>query len=408
MIRSTNVLFPVVFSQWLVSLADGLLLPFVNLYMVRDLGFHPALAGTVLGLAGVGLIIGQLPGGALADRYGTRPVIVAGLLVGGTADFAASLTHNPILFALSYGTSLLSAGIMSPAFYQAVTRMQRAENLRSVSFLIAAQNGGIAGGALLALPLVSAHLHDIFYAAAVVDAIGACVATVFIRGDSAHRSPAPFKLRDWLYLPPRGPRTFWPIALAGFLTGVIYSQMWSTVPTVWANSGGRVTAFALLWVFNGGAIFFLEPRISRSLERRRNPLSWVAGASLIYAASVGVFAFGVGLGTIILGFVVLTSAELLYEPFPPTFYADAAPRGLTARYQGAGNLANAAGIMIGPVVGDSLLQWTHATTVWVAMVFLGGLAAFSVLHAQRPATSRSRPMGFDVVPSAIEMREFDD
>lgn len=382
MVRSTKMYFPLTLSQWMVSLADGLLLPFVNIYMVHTLRFGPALAGTILGISGLGLLVGQLPGGALADRFGVKAVIVIGLFLAALANVAASLTHSPVLFAISYGTSLLASGGTSPAFYQAAMHVAEKKNLQSAGTLIAAQNGGMAGGALLALPLLlSAHLHALFIVAGVVDIIGGVIAMSFLSMEPLDRPRTPFRLSDWIYVPPRRQRIFWPIALAGFLTGILYSQMWSTVPTVWIHAGSP-TIFALMWFFNGLAIFLLERRISRGLENR-NPFWWMAGASIIYALAIAIFSVGVSLLTLILSFAILTSAEMLYEPFPPVFFAAAAPRGLKARYQGAGNLANATGVVIGPVVGDMLLQWNGTQVVWTAMALLGSMAALSVLRARR-------------------------
>ena len=386
----------------MVSLADGLLIPFVNLYMVHSLGFQPALAGAILGLSGLGLVLGQLPGGALADRFGYRRVIVIGFLVAGLANLSALVTRNPIVFGISYGIALFASGSMSPAFYQVASQIKTQSNLRSVGTLIAAQNGGIAMGALLAWPLVASNMHEIFLAAAFLDAGGALMAVWLVRASQAI-PPAPrtpFRLSDWIYLPPRGKRLFWPIALAGFLTGVLYSQMWSTVPTVWVKTGGSASIFSLLWFFNGASIFLVERRISRGLERC-NPFFWLAGASVIYGLAVGIFNIGMSLATLCASFAVLTLAEMLYEPLPPVFYATAAPGGMKARYQGAGNLANALGIVLGPVIGELLLQGGRQQFVWTLMAVLGVLAAVSVLSARRSEGSTT----FHVQRISQEARE---
>lgn len=368
----------------MVSLADGLLIPFVNLYMVHSLKFDPALAGAILGLSGLGLVLGQLPGGALADRFGYRRVIVIGFLVAGLANLSALVTRNPIVFGISYGIALFASGSMSPAFYQVAAQIGTQSNLRSVGTLIAAQNGGIAMGALAAWPLVAHNMHDIFLVASLLDVGGALLAIWLVRATQPvpPPTPRPFRLSDWMYIPPRGQRTFWPIALAGFLTGLLYSQMWSTVPTVWVKAGGNASVFSILWFANGAVIFLVERRISRGLERR-NPFGWLAGASVIYGLAVGIFNIGVSLTTLCASFAVLTLAEMLYEPLPPMFYAKAAPRGMKARYQGAGNLANSLGIVMGPVVGDLLLQGGRLQIVWTLMAVLGVLAALAVMSARR-------------------------
>jgi MFS family permease len=138
-----------------------------------------------------------------------------------------------------------------------------------------------------------------------------------------------------------------------------------------------------------------EQRVSRLLERY-NPYAWMAVACLVYAVAVSLFNIRMGLITLISSFVILTLAELIYEPFPPTLYAKAAPLHLKARYQGAGNLAAATGLVIGPVVGELLLQWGGARTVWSVMTVAGIGAAIAVhqgrVYAHKdPLLSHSPP-----------------
>lgn len=407
MIRNTSKLAPIVCSQGLVSLADGLLIPFVSLYLVRNLGLSPVLAGTILGLSGIGLIVGPIVGGALADRWGGRPTIIMGLAMAGSADVVAALTREPWLFALAYGLSLLASGSMGPAFYQAALKIGGSRPLRSAATLIAVQNGGIAAGALLAWPLLGAHLWDIFILAASVDGIGTGLALLFVR-ESAQQAPfTTFRWGDWIYLPPLNQRQFWPIAMAGLLTGVLYSQMWSTVPTAWIEGKTTTSFFALLWFVNGAAIFMAERRVARLLERY-NPYVWMATASLLYAVAIGLLNITMSLATLIFSFVILTLGELIYEPFPPTLYGAAAPAHLKARYQGAGNLAAATGLVIGPIIGELLLQWGGARVVWSAMMLVGVGAALAVQLGRIRAQKHPTPTPSQIPPHFKQERKHHD
>ncbi|PSR23886.1 MAG: hypothetical protein C7B45_00970 [Sulfobacillus acidophilus] len=381
MIRNSTKLFPIVFSQGMVSLAEGLLIPFVSLYLVRSLGLSPVLAGTILGVSGIGLILGPIVGGALADRCSPRLVIVSGLAWAGSANVVAAVTHDLWLFAFAYGLSLLASSSISPALYQTALK-SAGHPLRSTATLIAVQNGAVAAGALVAWPLLGSHIGNIFVLAATVNGMGAILALILV-GPSTQPAASPsFQWVDWIYLPSLKERQFWSIAAAGFLTGVLYSQMWSTVPTAWLEGQTATGFFALLWFLNGCAIFIAEQRVSRLLERY-NPYVWMTAACLVYAFAVGLLNIKMSLITLVTSFVMLTLAELIYEPFPPTLYAKAAPLHFKARYQGAGNLAAATGLVIGPIVGELLLQWGGDRTVWSAMTIIGVCAAL-VVHQGRP------------------------
>ncbi|MDA8206219.1 MAG: aminotransferase class III-fold pyridoxal phosphate-dependent enzyme [Thermaerobacter sp.] len=383
-IRYTKELLPVIFSQWIVSLADGVLIPFVSIYLVRDLGLAPAWVGIIVGISGLGIVAGQLPGGALADRLGVSRMIVVGLTVAACANLLAGLTRNPVLFGAAYGVAFFASASISPAFYgAAAAQVGQGKNLRSVGLLITAQNGGIAAGALVAWPFLSMHLGSIFFLAAFIDVVGIGVAWRFVTRPQPDRGPRAFQWSDWISLPPRENRMFWPVALAGFLLGVLYSQMWSTVPIVWAHRAGAASVFALLWFLNGAAIFTCERPIARALEHR-SPKFWMAAAGIIYGMALGLFNLGDTLPVLVVSFGVLTLAELIYEPFPPTFYSAAAPTGHQARFQAAGNVTNAAGLVVGPVIGDLLLQWNRPDLVWSLMAVLGLLSALSIVRARTP------------------------
>ncbi|MCL4352659.1 MAG: hypothetical protein M1318_08465, partial [Firmicutes bacterium] len=82
----------------------------------------------------------------------------------------------------------------------------------------------------------------------------------------------------------------------------------------------------------------------------------------------------------VVAFLVVTMGELVYEPLPPGEYAEQAPKGFGARYQGAGSFFNAMGMVIGPVLGGIILSGWGKLGLWFLMGGLGLAAAILIGH----------------------------
>ena len=74
-------------SVWLLSLimlinrSGAMVLPFMTLYLTKDLGFTLTAAGWVMGAYGLGSITGAYVGGYLTDKYGYYHIQLYSLLL---------------------------------------------------------------------------------------------------------------------------------------------------------------------------------------------------------------------------------------------------------------------------------------------------------------------------------------
>src|SRR5512145_253064 len=71
----------VVGTQFIDVIGNTLLFPFFALYVTQKFGVGMTEAGIILGTNSFAGIIGSTIGGALADRYGRRGIILFGLVV---------------------------------------------------------------------------------------------------------------------------------------------------------------------------------------------------------------------------------------------------------------------------------------------------------------------------------------
>src|SRR5947208_15003646 len=85
--RNRTALYGLVGSIFVSGTGIGSLLPILPLYL-RDRGASYALVGVIVGSALVAQALGQWPAGLLAERFGQREMMVAGLTIAGLAPVA--------------------------------------------------------------------------------------------------------------------------------------------------------------------------------------------------------------------------------------------------------------------------------------------------------------------------------
>lgn len=391
------------------ALGDGFFFPFTALYLTRVHGVPPEQVGLIMAAAGVGSLLGRLPGGALTDRFGFKPVVLAGMTGAGAAVIAAGFAPSTTTFALAYASLSFLVWGSYPAFTHGLASLapaHRREEAFSIMNLL--QNAAIAIGPMVGAWLVSRDFRILFVADGVSFFIFVLIVGIFVpgrpgeaRAGSGAAAPAPTtpesrslrrvgrELRKVFWLPPVAERAFWRVALATFLATVFYSQMGSTLPIDIETRFGQAQWYSLLWTVNGGMIALFQIPMTRwtgRYPRRRR----MAAAMLIYAGAALTFLVARPIWPYVLAFVVLTTGEMLFNPLVPAEYAALAPEGQGGRYQAAGSFAQGAGQALGPLVGGQLLGRLGHDVLWYAMAGTALLASWIVRPAPPQPAAASR------------------
>ena len=140
----------VVISTFIWGLGEGLFIFFLPLALQRW-NSDAVQIGAVLSMIGVTMAVVQVPAGYFSDRFGTRPLIFASLLLGiASAIVMAAARSLPIFVAglLAYGcTSFISAPMNSyVTSLRGSWTVQRALTFRAAAFQVGAVFGPILGG----------------------------------------------------------------------------------------------------------------------------------------------------------------------------------------------------------------------------------------------------------------------
>src|SRR2546423_4956771 len=165
------------FATNLINRAGMMVLPFLIIYLTRELGFSPGEAGLAFALYGGAAIIAGPVAGRLSDRIGELPIMRGSLLLSGTVVLLFPLAHSR---AAVYGMTIIWAAcaeMFRPASLAAITHVVAPAERKAAYALnrLAINLGMSVGPALGGFPAVAS-----FRAMFIVDALTTIIAGVVL------------------------------------------------------------------------------------------------------------------------------------------------------------------------------------------------------------------------------------
>lgn len=369
------------------SVGQGAIIPVVAL-SARALGASVGVAGLVVALIGIGQICADLPGGALAARFGERNAMVAASAVAAVALVACLFARS--LWVL--GPAIFVTG-MAGAVWQLARQSYLTEIVpvpirgRAMSTLGGMQRVGMFVG-----PFVGAGVMHFVgtpgaYAVHLVAAVIAAVALLVVPDVSRQHTAVAAESTISVI------RRHWPVlrtlGFAVLLVGAVRASRQVVVP-LWAEHVGLgAAATSLIYGVSGAVDMLLFYPAGKVMDRYGRlwvavpsmvvlgvshlllPLTHVAVTLLLVAVLMG-FGNGMGAGVVM------------------TLGADASPANGRAAFLGAFRLAGDSGTAAGPALVSAV---SAATALAPAVVAMGAVAALAVatLHRWIPRTSAAKP-----------------
>lgn len=358
-------------------------------------GYHLGNAelGIALGATGLGIALSELPWGVATDRFGDRPVLIAGLLGTALALLSMALFVVPSagsvpplpLFAAAMALVGLLGGSVNGSSGRAIMSWFK-EGERGIAMSIrqtAVPLGGGIGASLLPW-LASAHgFGMVFSALALLCAV-----------------PAAFAIR-WLHEPPHGVA----IAKPGAGSGVSAErsplgdvQIWRvalgigalcmpqlavlTFGTVFLHDFGRLGTAGISATMAAIQIGAMVMRVwsGRHTDRRGNRRGYLRGSTIVAAASFAALAGAVAVGhtasiASVIGLIVF--AGICVSAWHGVAYAELATLAGPARAGTALGMANTI-VYIGLFIVPLLLPHLLAASSWAVVWLVAGLVALGV------------------------------
>ncbi|GAA2735114.1 MFS transporter [Pedococcus aerophilus] len=356
---------------------------FVPLYLVSDRGLDEAAAGSIAAVWGVGMIVGNLAGGSVGDRWGLRPTLAVASLASALGCVAVPLTPTPGLAAVLFAMGALG-GIGRPVSFALVTSALPTEHRRQASAWMRSVNNA---GTVLGPPLGGLLAVDHFGAIFVIDAVASLMmlAVVLLVVPATARATvtdgAPTRVLTALRADPR----FVLLLLTVVAADTAYRFAYSAVPWQLDALGAAPWVYGTTISLNCALIVLFEPWLAHRL-RARSPEPLIVAGFVLVGVGWLVVAPSPGVAAVLAAVAVVTAGEMLYKPTATAHAADRAPEGMHGRYQSLYGAASIGGAVIAPPLAGALFG-RSPQLMWVVGGLLA-LAAAAVLGLTRARHDR--------------------
>lgn len=356
-----------------VNRAGTMVVPFLSLYLTKDMGLTLEEVGWIMSCFGAGSVAGSWLGGRLADRIGYYTVMVGALSTSAIAFILLQYVKGFLPFCTGVFVLMVLSDAFRPAMFVAIRSYARPEQrTRAVTLIRLAINLGFSLGPALGGFIIA---HGGFGGLFIVDAI-TCLGAAVILGLGLPRAGSNVVASADLKGPGLSPYQDRPYLFFLFIVTLVsipFLQYFSTVPLFYAEEHGlSEETIGLLLGSNGLLIFLTEMPLVRYCETRRFGLHAILRASvLLIAASFAVLNLLPQVAFLWAGMLFMTVGEMLCFPFTNRMANERADRGRPGAYMGLYTIAWSVAHIIGHSLGLNLIAWTGFANTW--WIFTGVL-----------------------------------
>ena len=364
--------------------------PFQTIFLNERLGISMTVVGLILGISLLAGLPMQIVGGAVADRFGRRPVLVVAILASMTLYVGMGLTASiPLIVALiafeaAFGWAQYL--IASNAMIADLSPLERRAEAFSISRV--ALNAGMIVGPLLAAPLIAKDpsFRTPFVVAGLICGVFLImVLTLFKESRPAATSQSPAGLAETLrgYGQVLRDRRFLLFGLLALLPLYGFGQIWVSTPIMLGEvQGVSAQSWALMMALYAACTAILQYPVIK-LVRHHDHMLLMAASSLCIGLGMGGTAYAPWPWTIVF-IVVVSLGVVLLVPIGSTIVSELAPVALRGRYMGAWTLVYMGGYALGPLLGGWMLDALGPRGAFVVIAAAGLLGAllFPLLRAR--------------------------
>ncbi len=363
------------------------------------------LVGLALGIYGLTQACLQIPFGMASDRFGRKPVIIAGLLLFAVGSAIAAMSTD--IYWVIAGRAIQGAGAISAAVTALAADLTREQHRTKVMAMIGSSIGMVFAVSLVAAPVLYAAIgmSGIFWLTAGL----ALLAIVVLRRvvpnpPKVEAKPVRFKgvLRNTQLL---------RLNLGIFTLHLVQMAMFVVIPAALVAKGGLPVASH--WKVYLPAVLvsfvFMVPAIIVAERKNRLKPIFMSAIVLLALTQVG-FLFGrTGLWPIALGLVFFFVAFNILEATLPSLVSRVAPPNAKGAALGVYNTTQALGLFLGASLGGWLNQHVGADSVFILTTVLAVVwfAAAATMLPPPKVASKSYPIGDGVDIEALRAKIVD-
>jgi len=377
----------------LINRSGTMVLPFLALYLTKDLDWTlgmAAAAGTSFGLGG---LVGSMLGGYLADRFPVFKIIMLSLILGGLCFVLLTWITSFEFFIFWIFVTTTVSDLLRPAAMGAVSEFSDESNLtRGISILRMAINLGIAVGPFIGGLLIE-HLgyEFIFIADGLTCFFAGFLVLYFFKGNFSlvlNRDKTGKKIVEEVKSqPPYKDLNFILFLFFNMLMLIMFFQILHTVPLFFKEIYLLdESEIGLFFMMNGLLIAFAEMPIIFGFEKKKmayKPMVWGAlliGLSFLFLVFDLHF---VWLSIFLFNFVI-SIGEIINFPFISTLSILRANNDNKGSYIGYMSTMFSLAFVLAPLAFMPYINELGYQTIWIICCVVSSVSALA-LHLLKPS-----------------------
>jgi MFS family permease len=368
-------------------IGGALIFPFLSLYVAQRFNVGMTEVGLLFGIWSVSSLIGSMIGGALADKFGRKIIMISGLVFSATSALLMGFVKDLNAFYLIAAFSGIFSDMAGPAQQAMVADLLKGEQ-RAEGYGLVRVVGNLA---MTIGPAIGGVLAGISYLLLfIIDAV-ASIITAFIvfktipetkpqkeegqPTESIARTLAGYALvaKDGFFM---------AFIAATVVMVLVYTQMYSTL-SVFLNRVHGISAqgFGYLMSMNAAMVVIMQFSITRKI-RKFPPMLMMMAATFLYGIGYTMFGFVGSYGFFALAMATITMGEMIHIPVAQTLVASFAPEDMRARYMATYGIGWAIPNSIAPTLAGLVMDNYDPNWVWylAGMLSLVGILFFWILY----------------------------
>jgi len=373
----------------LVVLGFFVVFPLISIRFVNQLGWAAVVVGVALGLRqliqqGLGIF-----GGAIADRFGAKPMIVTGMLMRAAGFATMAMADEPWLLWFSCALSALGGTLFDPPRTALVIKLTRPhERGRFYSLLMMQDSAGAVIGALIGSWLLQYDFHFVCWVGAAIFVLAAGWNAWLLPAYRISTVRAPMKegmmrvLRDRRFLT-------YVLTLTGYY--MLSVQVMLMLPIVVNEIAGSPAAVKWMYAIEAALSLSLLYPLARWSEKRFRLEQRLMAGLLLMTLSL----LPVGLATSLQGVFSLICCfylgSIIAEPARETLSASLADPRARGSYMGFSRLGLALGGALGYTGGGWMYDTGRALNMpelpWILLGIVGFTTLFALYWQFNPRTT---------------------
>ncbi len=360
-----------------INRAGTMIIPFLSLYLIKDLEFSLPQVGWIMSAFGVGSFLGGWIGGKLTDKIGYYKVMFWSLLLTGFLFIGLQYVTTFWGFMVAIFIIMTVADTFRPAMFVSLNAYSKPENqTRSLTLIRLAINLGFSFGPFLGgLIIAGLGYNGLFW----IDGLTCILAIVVFKAVlkekafiKKEKEVEDINLNSSVF----SDKPYWIFLVIVFLMGFTFMQLFSTMPLYYVDVYGLTEVqIGLLMSMNGIIIFLTEmPLIHKLEESSINRIKIIVFALILFAASFFVLNISVGISVLVISMIIITVAEMLAFPFTNAFAMTRAVKGKEGLYMALYTMAFSLAHIFSAKTGMEVIDRFGFDANWYLMGFLSLIA----------------------------------